>query len=73
MTTKSFSLRPFACHVMAKPSGAICNLACEYCFYLEIEKLYPTVGQQRRMDDETLELYVRQYIEAQDVQSVNFE
>ena len=34
---------------------------------------HPTVGQQRRMDDETLELYVRQYIEAQDVQSVNFE
>ena len=23
------------CHVMAKPSGAVCNIDCTYCFYLE--------------------------------------
>ncbi len=33
--------RPLAIHVMAKPSGAICNIDCTYCFYLEKEKLYP--------------------------------
>ena len=33
--------RPLAVHVMAKPSGAICNIDCTYCFYLEKEKLYP--------------------------------
>ena len=26
-------ISPF--HVMAKPAGAVCNLACDYCFYLE--------------------------------------
>ena len=61
-----------ACHVMAKPSGAVCNIDCKYCFYLEKEKLYPEKGKNWRMDDETLDLYVRQYIEAQDVPEVSF-
>jgi len=51
-------------HVIAKPIGPICNLRCAYCFYLEKEALYPE-GEQWRMPDETLEAYVRQYIEAQ--------
>ena len=62
---------PVACHVMAKPSGSVCNIDCQYCFYLEKEKLYPGPGNWR-MDDEVLELYVKQYIEAQDVPAVNF-
>ena len=57
---------------MAKPSGAVCNIDCTYCFYLEKEKLYPERGSDWRMSDEILELYVRQYIEAQDVPAVNF-
>lgn len=32
---------PRAFHVMAKPTGAICNLDCEYCFFLSKEQLYP--------------------------------
>ena len=27
--------------IMAKPNGSVCNLNCEYCYYLEKEKLYP--------------------------------
>ena len=49
---------------MAKPIGPICNLACEYCFYLKKEGFYPA-GERWRMTDETLEAYIRQYIEAQ--------
>ena len=64
--------KPAACHVMAKPTGSVCNIDCKYCFYLEKEKLYPDKRRQWRMDDETLELYVRQYIEAQDVPAANF-
>jgi uncharacterized protein len=62
----------FACHVMAKPSGAVCNIDCKYCFYLEKEKLYPEKGKNWQMSEETLDLYVRQYIEAQDVPEVSF-
>jgi len=29
------------CHVMAKPTGSVCNIDCSYCFYLEKEALYP--------------------------------
>lgn len=52
-----------AFHVMAKPSGAKCNLDCKYCFYLEKEGLYPRGSL--RMSDAVLETYVRQQIEAQ--------
>jgi len=47
---------------MAKPSGAICNLDCTYCFFLSKEMLYP--GDRFRMADELLETYLRQHIEA---------
>ena len=38
---------PLAFHVMAKPTGAVCNLDCEYCFFLSKEMLYP--GSRFRM------------------------
>ncbi|WP_087024010.1 anaerobic sulfatase maturase [Thaumasiovibrio subtropicus] len=60
------------CHVMAKPSGSVCNIDCHYCFYLEKEKLYPDRQAQWRMSDETLETYVRQQIEAQPGPHVEF-
>ena len=49
-------------HVLAKPTGAICNLACSYCFFLDKELLYP--GSKFRMSDEVLENYIRQLIKA---------
>jgi uncharacterized protein len=58
----SASTFPPAFHVMAKPTGAICNLACKYCFFLKKEKLYP--GSTFRMSDELLEAYIRQVLEA---------
>jgi len=58
-------------HVLAKPIGPICNLDCKYCFYLEKEALYPQV-EKWAMRDETLESYIRQYIEAHDTPVVNF-
>ncbi len=49
--------------VMVKPVGAICNLDCGYCYYLEKEELYPK-SQSRRMADDLLETYIVQHIEA---------
>ena len=28
---------PLAFHLLAKPTGAICNLDCAYCFFLDKE------------------------------------
>ncbi len=53
---------PPAFHLLAKPTGAICNLDCEYCFFLSKEMLYP--GSRFRMADDLLETYLRQLIEA---------
>jgi uncharacterized protein len=57
-----------AYQVVAKPTGAVCNLDCAYCVFLSKEELYP--GSTFRMQDDVLEAYVRQVIEAQRVPHV---
>ena len=57
-----------AFHVMAKPTGARCNLACDYCFFLKKDRLYPE--SDFRMSDETMEAYIRQTIEGHSVPEV---
>ena len=60
---------PNAFHLMAKPTGAVCNLDCKYCFYLDKEELYP---QSRfRMSDQIMEAYVQQLIEAHNAPMVS--
>lgn len=53
---------PTAFHVMAKPTGAVCNLDCEYCFFLSKELLYP--GSRFRMAEDLQETYIRQLLQA---------
>jgi uncharacterized protein len=50
-------------HVLAKPTGPICNLDCEYCFFLSKESLYP--GDRFRMSDDVLADYIGQYLASQ--------
>jgi uncharacterized protein len=59
---------PLAFHLLAKPTGATCNLDCKYCFFLSKEMLYP--GSRFRMADELLETYIRQHLEAQQIPEV---
>lgn len=56
--------------IMTKPRGAICNLDCDYCYFLSKEMLYK--GSRFRMALDLLEEYTRQYIEAQRVNQVTF-
>jgi uncharacterized protein len=58
-------------HILTKPIGPICNLDCKYCFYLGKEVLYPEKSKWPMRDD-VLEAYVRQYIEAQPGDKVQF-
>ena len=53
---------PLAYHLLAKPTGATCNLDCKYCFFLSKEMLYP--GSRFRMADELLETYIKQLVES---------
>ena len=50
--------QPLAFHVLAKPTGATCNLDCKYCFFLSKDSLYP--NERTRMTDDVLELYIQQ-------------
>ena len=49
--------------VLVKPTGAVCNLDCKYCFFLSKQTLYPE--SDFRMADELLEEYIRQLMESQ--------
>jgi serine-type anaerobic sulfatase-maturating enzyme len=63
MSEKTFPAdAPPAFHVLAKPTGAICNLDCKYCFFLAKESLYP--GSRFRMGEDILETYIRQLLES---------
>ena len=64
---------PFAkpLYVMLKPAGAHCNLACKYCYYLEKNNLYQN-SHRHLMNDEMLEQFTREYIEAQTMPQVLF-
>ena len=55
--------------LLAKPVGAACNLACEYCFYLSKEHLYP--GSPFRMTDEVLKAYIEQLLASQPAPEVS--
>jgi len=48
--------------VLAKPVGPICNLDCEYCFYLDTKERYP--GSTFKMRDDVLEAYVESVLQS---------
>jgi uncharacterized protein len=48
---------PPAFHLLAKPTGATCNIDCTYCFFLSKEALYP--NEKTRMSEATLDVYIR--------------
>lgn len=54
-------------HLMAKPAGPACNLACTYCFYISRWD-----GKVRGMDDATLERFIISYIEANPGPEITF-
>jgi uncharacterized protein len=55
-------------HLLTKPTGAVCNLDCQYCFFLSKEALYP--GSRFRMTEDMLETYIRQLLESHRVPEV---
>jgi uncharacterized protein len=67
----SHFLSPF--NIITKPIGAVCNLDCEYCYYLEKKDLYPET-KSFRMSEEVLDDFTRQYIYGQPANTpeVNF-
>ncbi|MFH1709173.1 MAG: anaerobic sulfatase maturase [Planctomycetota bacterium] len=54
---------PYPFHVMVKPHGPVCNLACRYCFYLHKSTLLES-SSRWRMSDAVLESFTRQYLAA---------
>jgi len=62
---------------MAKPGGARCNLACDYCYYLDKEAELATSRARALapwpMSDDLLESYIAQRIESSPSSSTHFE
>lgn len=67
------NISPFArpIYVMLKPAGSVCNLACDYCYYTEKSKFYPSI-KNHILTDELLEKFIKEYMECQTMQDVLF-
>ena len=67
------TISPFArpLYVMLKPVGAACNLACDYCYYLEKANLYKG-AESHVMNERLLERFVKEYIQSQTMSEVMF-
>lgn len=67
------TITPFSrpLYLMAKPVGALCNLACKYCYYLEKSNLYQE-NPKHIMSDALLEKFIKEYIESQTMSQVLF-
>jgi len=63
------SAPPFPYHLLAKPTGATCNLDCKYCYFLSKDGLYP--NERMRMADDVLETYIRQRLDSLDDPELN--
>lgn len=70
MTTYAPFARPL--YVMLKPVGSLCNLACEYCYYLEKKLLYKEEPGKFAMSDALLEKFTEQYILSQSQSQILF-
>lgn len=69
----SSTFAPFArpLYVMVKSVGSVCNLACDYCYYLEKSNLYKDTSNHV-LSDELLEKFIKEYIESQTMPEVLF-
>ena len=61
---------PAAFSTMLKPAGSACNLDCTYCYYLDKAVQYG--GREALMRENLLEEYIRQYIQANEADTVSF-
>lgn len=61
---------PASFTTMLKPAGSACNLDCSYCYYLDKALQYG--GKEAVMNEKLLEEYVRQYLEANEMETVSF-
>ena len=68
-----YTISPFEepMYIMLKPAGAVCNMACDYCYYLEKSKIYSETPQTF-MSEQLLERFIKQYIESQTSPNVLF-
>ena len=62
---------PQGLHIVAKPMGPMCNLNCEYCFYLEKKALFAP-GENFRMSEKVLSTFITNYITSQPTPVVEF-
>ncbi len=52
---------PSGIHVVAKPMGPVCDLNCEYCFYLDKQALFGP-EEKYRMSEEVLSAFIMHHV-----------
>lgn len=69
----SKTLLPFSkpMYIMLKPAGSLCNMRCQYCYYLEKGQMYKE-DKNRVISDSMLDTFIKNYIESQTLPQVLF-
>jgi len=53
-------------NIICKPIGPVCNLQCDYCYYLKKEKIFSHQHRDDfKMSEEILDRFIQQYIASQ--------
>ena len=58
-------------HVVAKPIGPVCNLNCDYCFYIEKQALFDP-RENYQMSGDVLSAFISSYVTSQPTPVVEF-
>ena len=75
LTARDRMHRKRSFQLMTKPFGPVCNLNCDYCYYLEKANIYEDKKNEPtrfRMTEEVLEKYIFDYIQSQPGEEVVF-
>ena len=65
-------LYPFS--IIVKPIGPLCNLNCDYCYYVDKDKNYSYIDKKDFIiSDEILEMFIKDYISIQSKITKNIE
>ncbi|WP_264875727.1 anaerobic sulfatase maturase [Vibrio agarivorans] len=74
LDSQNFNSKPIKrTHVMAKPIGAACNIDCTYCYYLSKQDLLEyKQGCTPTLQGDSLETYIRTYIESHNAPEIIF-
>ena len=65
-------IKPLRFNMMFKPVGPVCNLSCNYCYYLDKTRLFYKTSDAA-MSEDLLDRLIKEYIEINNNEQIVFD